>query len=107
MRHYFKETKQSKSKLFKFAEEWGADYIEDDKAVWKKPTMSKDGCNIAMSKDGCNIAAVALNDSGNVYFGIIDEDCDNFIYGDISKSWVPETQTWFIKILKIIEKFEA
>ena len=94
MRHYFKE-KNKGNKLFEFAEKNGADYFEDGKAVWKKPTIVK-GRVVR--------AAVRLNSDGDASTGYIDESCDNFNYTNTKHS--PETQKWLIEMLTLFQKFK-
>ncbi len=89
MREYFKKGKIVRSKLYKFVKLNGADYIEDEKAVWIKPEKSK---------NTIHRAAIMMEKNGAISMGRVDESCLNFVPSAENNS--QETQEWIIGILK-------
>ena len=90
-RIYLKKKKES-SKFMKFLKENGADYYEsnDDGGF---------GVFIILKKYGRYFGALKLTMKGNVYFGHIDELCNNFVSSS-GDDFYPEEQKWIIEVLQ-------
>ena len=93
MRIEFKKKNIKKSKFFRFCEENGADYFEDNCGVWYMP-----------KKKGVVSAALKLEEKGKVVFGEINEECMNF--ESISDTtYFKVEQEWIIKTLTLFQKY--
>lgn len=94
MERIYLKQKQKQNKLMEIGKELGADYIEDNRIVFKIP-----------KKYGSQLLALAIckRKGDNSYYvlnGIIDEDCDNFIK-KTDYMHGPELE-WQIKMFKKI-----
>jgi hypothetical protein len=92
MREYFKGL--IKDKLYRFAKENGADYIEENKAIWKIPKQY-----------GTIKIAVCLDNEGEIYLGTINPNCDNFELGTNEVLFVEELK-WIGDMSKILSKWK-
>ena len=95
MRIDFKKHKIQRSKFFKFCEQNGADYFEDESGVWIIP-----------KKYGSYLMAIKLDEDGQISFGKIeDESCMNFDQSTCDFVSIEE-QDWIIKTLTLFKKYK-
>ena len=89
VRIYFKKDPNQKNREFLDAcKKAGADYFEEDSAVWKMPKQV-----------GITRAAISISKEGRFKVGIINKSCDNFECIKDNQFYYKEEAEWFIATL--------
>lgn len=96
MREYFEQKSPTFSqKLYIFGKNNNADYIENNKLVWKIP-----------NKQGSNQCAIRMNNIGLFEIGYINPQCDNFMNFISDQIFNKVEAKWLVEILSIVSKYK-